>query len=199
MHLARIVLAACLVLPPAAQGAVEDAEDWTSFGHVLALVQTFVRLAAQSPDPQAMQKGIEAVLDGQDEEAKRAAAGLMREMTADMPAEYRGRFAAIARDLAGLARRGHARGADALEGQSLERALQARKDLHAIGLRYHDAAQFLEAVRRDDALAVELYVLARGVNLSARDARGRSALEIARANGNAPLAELLARNLPAAR
>ena len=32
-----------------------------------------------------------------------------------------------------------------------------------------------------------------------RDADGRSALEIARDNGNAPLAELLARSLPAAR
>ena len=38
-----------------------------------------------------------------------------------------------------------------------------------------------------------------GVDLSGRDADGRSALEIARDNGNAPLAELLSRNLPAAR
>lgn len=199
MHLARILLAACLVLPPAARGALEDADDWTSFGHVLALMHSFVRLAAQAQDPRAMQEGVAAILEGRDAEVNRAATGLFDDMTADMPAEHRARLGAIARDLAVLARRGQARGADALEGQSFERALQARKDLHAIGLRYHDAAQFLDAVARDDALAVELYLLARGVNLAARDAQGRSALEIARANGNARLAELLARNLPATR
>jgi ankyrin repeat protein len=68
-----------------------------------------------------------------------------------------------------------------------------------MGLSYHSAQQFLEAVGRDDALAVELYIAGRGVNIASRDASGRSALDIARANGNAPLAELLARNLPAAR
>ena len=54
-------------------------------------------------------------------------------------------------------------------------------------------------MKRDDALAVELFIAGRGVNLGSRDADGRSAAEIARANGNARLAELLARNLPAAR
>jgi ankyrin repeat protein len=38
---------------------------------------------------------------------------------------------------------------------------------------------------------VELYVLARGVNLSARDAEGRSALEIAQRAGNRQLAAIL--------
>jgi hypothetical protein len=37
------------------------------------------------------------------------------------------------------------------------------------------------------------------VNLASRDADGRSAAEIARANGNARLAELLTKNPPAAR
>ena len=54
-------------------------------------------------------------------------------------------------------------------------------------------------MKRDDELAVELFVAGRGVNLGSRDADGRGAVEIARANGNARLAELLARNLPAAR
>ena len=58
---------------------------------------------------------------------------------------------------------------------------------------------FLDAVKRDDALAAELYIDARGVNLSSRDEDGRSALEIARANGNTRLAQMLSRNLPAAR
>ena len=65
--------------------------------------------------------------------------------------------------------------------------------LTAMGLRYFDAKDYLEAVKRDDALAVELFVAGRGVNLASRDADGRTAAEIARANGNARLAELLAR------
>ena len=68
-----------------------------------------------------------------------------------------------------------------------------------MGLKYHDPNDFLEAVKRDDALAVELFIEGRGVNLGARDAQGRSALDIARGRGNQPMAQLLARNLPAAR
>ena len=63
-----------------------------------------------------------------------------------------------------------------------------------MGLSYFDAKQFFDVVKRDDALAVELYVLGRGVNLSSRDADGRTALDIARANGNARLADLLVRS-----
>ncbi len=53
--------------------------------------------------------------------------------------------------------------------------------------------------RRDDALAVELFVAGRGVNLAARDAQGRTALDIAKARGNTQIAQLLSRSLPAAR
>jgi len=63
--------------------------------------------------------------------------------------------------------------------------------LHAMGLRYYDAGQFLDAVKRDDALAVALYIEAHGVNLDARDADGRSAVEIARARGNQQIAGML--------
>jgi ankyrin repeat protein len=68
-----------------------------------------------------------------------------------------------------------------------------------MGLRYHDPNDFLDAVKRDDALAVELFVAGRGVNLGARDAQGHTALDIARARGNAQIAQLLSRSLPAAR
>jgi ankyrin repeat protein len=54
-------------------------------------------------------------------------------------------------------------------------------------------------VKRDDTLAVELFIAGRGVNLESRDEQGRSALDIARQRGNAQLAELLTRNLRAAR
>ena len=68
-----------------------------------------------------------------------------------------------------------------------------------MGLRYYDSAQFLDAVKRDDTLAVELYLAGRGVDVSGKGPDGRSALDIARANRNERLAELLARNLPAKR
>jgi ankyrin repeat protein len=115
-----------------------------------------------------------------------------------MSADHRDRVASIGRDLAGLARKEIGK-APPEAPLSADRALQARKDLTAMGLRYHDPAQFLDAVKRDDALAVELYLLGRGVNASAKGADGRTALEIARANGNERLAGLLSRNLPAAR
>jgi len=180
--------------------AVDEADEWRMFGNVLALVQHFVRLAAQSPDPQAMQKGIDALFSGENPEANRVAGEILDEMLREMPAEHRGTFLSVARDFMTIARRENARAAERADPVFLEReregAMQARKDLHAMGLRYWDTAQFLDAVKRDDALAVELYVLARGVNLSARDADGRSAVEIARAAGNRKIVELLARNLP---
>jgi hypothetical protein len=82
---------------------------------------------------------------------------------------------------------------------SVGSALQARKDLNAMGLRYHDGKDFLDAVKRDDVLAVELFIAGMGVNLDTRDWQGRNALDIAKANGNARMAELLARSLPARR
>ena len=71
------------------------------------------------------------------------------------------------------------------------RALAARKELNAMGLRYYDAEQFLDAVKRDDTLAVALYIEGRGVNLAAKDADGRTALEIAQAKGNRQIAAML--------
>jgi hypothetical protein len=171
--------------------AAEEAADWALFGRMLTLVHAFVRLAAQSPDQQAMQKGVDAILLGENAEVNRAASGMLEEMLADMPAEQRGLFSEIGRDVVTIARREQARAATLPEPGAQERALQARKDLHAMGLRYHDAGQFLDAVRRDDALAVELFVLARGVNLSARDGEGRTALEIAQRSGNPQMAAIL--------
>jgi hypothetical protein len=117
-----------------------------------------------------------------------------------MPTEYRSRVASIGQDIASLARKQIGKPVAAPVGPaSADRALQARKDLTAMGLKYHDPNEFLAAVERDDALAVELFIEGRGVNVGAKDAKGRTALEIARAKGNDPMAQLLARNLPAAR
>ena len=205
MKLARLLLLPLFVMavpacatPP--EPAPVEEEGWSAFGHALTLAQVFMRIAAQSENPE---QGFDDVLAGRSTEANRAIAGLLEEATADMPSQYRERVAAIGKDIASVARKQAARPAAASAAGSAQAsptdALQARKDLTAMGLRYHDPNDFLDAVKRDDALAVELFVEGRGVNLGAKDAQGKSALEIARARGNQPLAELLARSLPAAR
>jgi hypothetical protein len=68
-----------------------------------------------------------------------------------------------------------------------------------MGLRYYDEGQFLDAVKRNDQLATELFIAARGVNLDARTWSGRNAVDIARDNGNTQLADRLSRSLPAKR
>ena len=171
--------------PPAAQ------DEWKTFGYALTLAQIFVR-TAQSDNPD---KAFDDVLAGRSTEANSAVSGLLQDATADMPAEHRSRVASIGQDIASLARKQIGKPVVS----SPHRAVQARKDLTAMGLKYHDPNDFLEAVRRDDQLAVELFVEGRGVNLGAKDGQGKSALEIARAKGNEPMAQLLARSLPAAR
>ena len=76
-----------------------------------------------------------------------------------------------------------ARTCSARTGQALfpDRSLQARKDLTAMGLTYHDSKQFLDAVKRNDTLAAELFIAGRGVDLSATDFWGRDAVDFARA------------------
>ena len=192
MKTLRFILAATLLMPLAGRAAAEQEEGWTAFGHALTLAQVLMRIAAQSEDPA---KGFDDVLAGRSTEANRAIAGMLEEATADMPPAYRSRVASIGQDIAALARKQAMTAAT----PSPERALQARKDLTAMGLKYHDPKDFLDAVKRDDALAVELFIEGRGVNLGARDAQGRSAVEIAQARGNRPMADLLARSLPAAR
>ena len=178
--------------PPASASKPKDDDGWSAFGHALTLAQVMMRIAAHSENPE---QGFDDVLAGRSTEANRAVAGLLEEATADMPPEYRSRVASIGQDVASLARKEMAKPKLAAP----DRAIQARKDLTAMGLRYHDPSDFLEAVKRDDALAVELFIDGRGVNLGAKDAQGRTALDIARARGNQPMAQLLARSLPAAR
>ena len=186
--------AACAATPEPVATPAPAAEDdaWSAFGHALTLAQVFMRIAAQSENPE---QGFDDVLAGRSTEANRAIAGLLEEATADMPPQYRDRVAAIGQDIAAVARKQAAQPAPA----SSHDALQARKDLTAMGLRYHDPKEFLDAVKRDDALAVELFIAGRGVNLGSKDASGQTALEIARARGNSHIAALLAKNLRAAR
>ena len=165
MRTIRFLAFAALLGAPVAH-ASDDADEWKLIGGMLALVQQVVHLAANSPDPAAAQKSVDVILSGQNAEANRIASGVLDEVLQDVPAEQRGAFVAIGRDLLTLARREQARAAaqpPAAVEPSKEGALQARKELHAMGLRYWDEQQFLEAVRRGDRIAVDLFVAARGL------------------------------------
>ena len=164
MRAARLLLIV-LLLPFSASAASEDADDWKLIGGVLSLVQQIVHSAANSPDPQAAQKGVDAILTGENAQANRIAAGVLDEGLQDVPAEQRGTFVAIGRDLLTLARRERERAAalPPTERGAQADLLQARKELHAMGLKYWDAQQFLEAVRRGDRIAVDLFLAAKGL------------------------------------
>jgi len=69
--------------------------------------------------------------------------------------------------------------------------LDARKNLTAMGLAYHDQAQFLAAVRRKDALAVKLFLDGGGIDPAAKSPDGKSALELAREVGAGEIVALL--------
>lgn len=164
MRATRILLSALLLsLAAPVQASGEDAEDWALLGRVLALVQPIVRAAAASPDPQAAQREVDAVMQGRNPEVNRLAAGLFDEILQQMPPEQRATFVAIGRDLLTLARREQAHAAAHAQTPAAEQAIQARKDLHAMGLRYYDEAQYQDAVRRGDVIAVELYHAAGGI------------------------------------
>ena len=189
----RILLITLILAASApARAAASDDEDWTAFGHMLTLIETMVRASVQ-PNPEL---AMADVLAGRNPKVNGALAGLFAGATAELPPEYRDRVAAIGRDVASYAARMPARNTDS---GSIDRALQARKDLNAMGLRYYDEKQFLDAAKRNDALAVELFIASRGVNLGATTWDGRTALDIARDNGNTQLAELLSRSLPPGR
>lgn len=110
MRNARL-LVLVLLLPFAATAAraSEEDDDWRLIGGLLDLVQQVVHLAAHSSDPKAVQKSVDSMLSGENAEANRLASGLMNEILLDVPAEHRGAFISIGRDLLLLARREHAR------------------------------------------------------------------------------------------
>ena len=192
MKLVRSLLIAVLLVPALPALAAED--EWPAFGHALTLIHTFVRIAAESETPQQSLKAVDDVLLGRNAAANEAAAGLVKEMLSGMPREHRATIVAIGRDLASVARKDlHKQPQPGID------PLQARKDLTGMGLTYHDSKQFLDAVKRNDAIAAELFIAGRGVDLAARDFWGRDAVDFARSNGNERLAELIARNRPAER
>ena len=69
--------------------------------------------------------------------------------------------------------------APATSSTSATSALQARKDLTAIGLGYSNQEQFMDAVRRNDKLAVELYIQGDAIDVNAKNALGETPLQAA--------------------
>lgn len=195
MKVIRALLIAVLVVPALPAQAQAAEQDSSAFGHALTLVDLFVRIAAESQTPEQNLKAIDDVLLGRNPVANEAAMGLLSEMLVGLPREHRATIAAIGRNLATMTRKE----LKASGPYVPMNPMQARKDLTAMGLTYHDSKQFLDAVKRNDSIAAELFIAGRGVDLSARDWLGRDAVDFARSNGNERLAELIARNRPAER
>lgn len=156
-----------------------ELDDWTTFGRMLSLLQGFLQVSAESAgDARRVEKHFDGLLSGKNSDANK----LAEEMFGDMPLEQRGQVLGIARSLVALGqqqaqlerRRAH-------EGE----AIQARKDLAGMGLVYFDRQQFLDAVKRDDRLAVQLYLGGRGVD-------PRHGLEAARRAGLPEMEQLIA-------
>ena len=141
----------------------DDAEDRAMLARVLLLIAPIVHAAATSPDPRAAQKEIDTMFAGRNEEVNRIASGAFESMLRGFPPESRPAMRSIGRDLLVLAQREQARMKALPPGEATERAIQARKELHARGLRYWDEQQYEDAVRRCDAIAVELFLAARGI------------------------------------
>ena len=197
MKTIRTLLIAALLIPALPAQAADEPAD-SSLGHVLTLVHMFVRIAAESDAPQVTLRAIDEVLAGRNAAANEAIASLMNDALADVSPQNRATIAAIGRDLVGVARK-NLLGVKPGETLFPDRSMEARKQLNAMGLTYHDSKQFLDAVKRNDVLAAELFIAGRGVDLSASDFWGRDAVDFARRNNNEPLAQLILRSRPAAR
>jgi len=197
MKTIRTLLIAALLIPALPAQAADEPAD-SSLGHVLTLVHMFVRIAAESDAPQVTLRAIDEVLAGRNAAANEAIASLMNDALADVSPQNRATIAAIGRDLVGVARK-NLLGVKPGETLFPDRSMEARKQLNAMGLTYHDSKQFLDAVKRNDVLAAELFIAGRGVDLSASDFWGRDAVDFARRNNNEGLAQLILRSRPAAR
>ena len=197
MKAIRTLLVAALLIPVLPAQAAEEPSD-SSLGNILTLVHMFVRIAAESDSSQVSLRAIDEVLAGRNAAANEAVAGLLNEALADVSPQNRATIAAIGRDLVGMARK-NLLGVNPGQTVFPDRSAEARKELTAMGLTYHDSKQFLGAVKRNDVLAAELFIAGRGVDLSATDFWGRDAVDFARGNKNEQLAQLILRSRPAAR
>jgi len=190
-HVLAALVAAAGIGTANAQGTSPSSADWATIGRFLSLVQVFMQSAcppgaSQPCDPNAAQKAIDDIANGRNSEAN----ALVLDLFAEVPAPEREKMLAIGRSMVAMNRKQMAAGPAQMPGDSA--SMQARKDLTAIGLSYHDRDQFLDAVKRKDAIAVRLFLTGRGVDPNAKDAWGNSALELARRGGDAEIIGLLA-------
>jgi hypothetical protein len=178
MKLLRMFAALSLAFAAATAQATE-VDDWSTFGRMLSLMQGFVQLGAESgSDPARAEKHVDGLLSGRNADANR----LAEEMFGDMPGEQRGQVLGLARSLVAMGQKqAQVERRRAEEGE----AIQARKDLAGMGLSYFDRRQFLDAVKRNDKLAVQLYLGGKGVD-------PRVGLEAAKAASLAEMEQLLA-------
>jgi hypothetical protein len=159
--------------------------DWATFGKFLSVIHVLMQASEKSGgDQQAVQKAMDDILAGKNAEAN----ALALEIFGTMPPTEREKMLSIGRSMVAMGQR-QAGAETRAVGDTL--ALQARKDLTAMGLVYYDKAQFLDAVKRNDVLAARLFIVGRGVDPNATDALGRSALELARRGGNPEMIDLL--------
>jgi hypothetical protein len=156
-----------------------ESDEWATFGRILALMQGFLQIPSDGrDDPARAEKYIDGVISGNNADANR----MMDEAFDGMPKEQRRQVMGIARQLAVLGQRQAEQDRKQAE---VSNAVQARKELAGIGLSYFDRQQFLDAIRRNDLIAVRLYRAGRGVDM-------RGAREIARNAGLADMELLLA-------
>lgn len=73
----------------------------------------------------------------------------------------------------------------------VQNKIEARKNLTAMGLTYHSQPQFFESIQRQDDVAVHLFLDSGAVNAQSKDAKGQTALQLAKSVGNASIVSLL--------
>ena len=174
------VLLALMLMPFAAEAADEE---WATVSRALSLAQTVLAaaLASAPGDTRRSDEVLESIVGGRNPDANALAGDLL----ADMPPDVRAQFAAMARSALALSRRQAQSGAQGgsqagdvrqpgASRLSERAAIEARKDLAAMGHTYHDANQFLDSVRRDDRIAARLFVAGRGLDAMALE-RARAA------------------------
>jgi hypothetical protein len=160
-------------------------DDWAMLNKSLSLIEVLMSVSAASQDdPKAGTQAFNELLSGRNADAN----ALMREIFADVPSAERDRLVSIGRSMVAMGEKQVA--AEARSAGEVA-AIQARKDLTAMGLKYYDNGQFLEAVKRGDVLAARLFLVGRGVDPAAKTLLGYSALDLAQRGGNPEMIALL--------
>ena len=182
---ALVALAAAFTFGAAHAQSTTIQTDWATFGKLLSVVHVLMQASEKSDgDPKAVQKAMDDILSGRNADAN----ALALEIFGEMPAQEREKMLSIGRSMAAMSQRQTVAEARTSDDAM---AIRARKDLTAIGLVYHDRNQFLDAVKRNDVLAAQLFIVGRGVDPNAKDMLGHSALDIAKRSGNAEMIALL--------